>query len=397
MVLYRERRIFAPLFVLALALLAGCAAPWQAQTKPTPVARPTPTLVPGQQILQQTANMLNTANTLHGVFNLTISGQNFNGAMKSEVWNETPDKSRTVILQSSVTQITTGSLTVSDGKQIWQYDPAQKVVYHGAVQANTNTGGAPGAGSGRGGFLLNLVQSISTHSDGTLQSSNGTVNGHAVYDVHVVPQSGSASTAVPLTATPGSTNTQNSAANFDYEGEIYIDKATHLPVRLDLNVQNTGHVLVDLPTFELNQPLPANLFAFTIPSGVKVLPLAQGGGTGSLSLQQAQQQAGYHLLSMPSSQTAYTLHGVTALGAPGNQIYTLNYTQGSSSFTIAQGKPLANLPGASGQQISLRGTTGTLSSENGIMTLAWTENGVGIRLSGSLSNDQMVAIAKVLS
>ena len=112
---------------------------------------------------------------------------------------------------------------------------------------------------------------------------------------------------------------------------------------------------------------------------------------------QAQQEAGYHLLSIPGTQTSYQLRGVNALGAPGSQIYTLNYMKGSASFTIAEGKPLANLPGSGGQQVGLRGTSGTLSKSNGSTTLSWTENGIGITITGPLSNDQVVAIAKLLS
>jgi hypothetical protein len=91
------------------------------------------------------------------------------------------------------------------------------------------------------------------------------------------------------------------------------------------------------------------------------------------------------------------LQGVTALGAPGNQIYTLNYTKGNLSFTIAEGKALANLPASSGQHVNVRGTTGGLSSENGMTTLAWTEKGVGIRIAGNLSNEQVMSVASLLS
>jgi hypothetical protein len=150
----------------------------------------------------------------------------------------------------------------------------------------------------------------------------------------------------------------------------------------------------------LNQPIADGLFTFVPPAGVKVLPLQtanQNPTTGSITFVQAQQQAGYHLLSIPGSDTDYELEGVTALGAPGNQIFTLNYTQGNLSFTIAEGKALADLPGNTGQQKSLRGTIATLSTLNGITTLAWTEKGAGIRITGKLSNDQVVQIANLLS
>jgi len=69
---------------------------------------------------------------------------------------------------------------------------------------------------------------------------------------------------------------------------------------------------------------------------------------------------------------------------------------GGTTFTISEGKPLANLP-VSGQQVSLRGTTATLSSSNGSSTLTWTEKGIGIQIAGKLSNQHIEVIAKLLS
>ena len=50
-----------------------------------------------------------------------------NGTVNTEVWNVSPNKSRTVVLQSTIKQFSTGSITVSNGKQVWQYDPAKKL------------------------------------------------------------------------------------------------------------------------------------------------------------------------------------------------------------------------------------------------------------------------------
>lgn len=218
----------------------------------------------------------------------------------------------------------------------------------------------------------------------TLVSSTATIDGQSVYDIHVASQ------AQPTTTGP----------NYSYVGEVYIDKVTQLLVRVNLTIQSFGTVTLDVPKLLLDQPIADGLFTFVPPAGVKVLPLQeanQNPTTGSITFVQAQQQAGYHLLSIPGSDTDYELEGVTALGAPGNQIFTLNYTQGNLSFTIAEGKALADLPGNTGQQISLRGTIATLSTLNGITTLAWTEKGVGIRITGKLSNNQVVQIANLLS
>ncbi|HLG63228.1 MAG TPA: hypothetical protein VKY19_14920 [Ktedonosporobacter sp.] len=381
MSLSRRRNItlVSSFLLLCLALLAACGnTPPQTQAKPTP----SPTPGQGKQLLTAMARLLTTAQTLHGVFDLTITGRALNGSATTELWNMAPNKNRTLVLQSTVSQLVKGAITVTDGKQLWQYDPVQNVVYNGPL---SSTNGAP-AGGNQSQFVLNLVQTIFTHSDGAIKSST-TVNNHAVYDVHIVPQKDSASA--------GTGN-----ISFNYAGEVYIDKSTQLPVRLSLEIAGVGTVLLDLPTFELNQTLPDSLFTFTPPPGAKVLPLRQAtptGSTGSLTLVQAQQQAGYHLLSIPGDQADYVLQGVNALGAPGNQIYVLNYMKGNLAFTISEGKPLANLPDPSGHQVNLRNTIGTLSSANGTPTLAWTENGVGIHITGQMSQDQLVSIARLLA
>ena len=386
---YRRFSGFTALFLIIILLAAcGGSGAQQATTKPTPTLPPTPTPGPGQQLLATMARKFNTASTLHGVFDVNISGAVFNGTVNSEIWNASPNKNRTVVLQSTVAQFPTGSVTVSDGKVIWQYDPAKKVVYKGSVTDTTGTA-TPATGGGQAALIYNIVRTVFTRSDATLVSSSVKIDGRDAYDVHVVSQG--------QTATGGG----GGFGNFSYAGEVYIDKSTSLPLQVKLTIQGLGQVLLDIPMLALNQPIPESTFTFVVPAGVKVLPLQQANGTpetGSLTLDQAQQQAGYHLLSIPSSQADYVLGNVNALGAPGNQIYTLNYNKGSSSFTIAEGKPLANLPSDGGQQVSLRGTTGTVTTSDASTTLSWTEKGIGIRITASgLSSDQLVSIAKLLS
>jgi outer membrane lipoprotein-sorting protein len=372
--------VLACLLLIALLVVACGGEAQQAPRRPTPT--PTPTLTAGEQLLQKVATKLNGAKTLHGIFNLKLSGGNLNGTLNLEVWTATPDKDRSVVLQSSVAEIPVGTLNVSDGKHIWQYDPGKKVVYTGTVQQNQNGTGQTGGGGSQ--QLINLIQSIFTHSDGTLKSSSASINGRPAYDISIVPLGSAGSSG---------------ANSFNYEGDIFIDKETQLPTEVRLNVQGTGNVVLDLPKLELNQPITPDTFTFVVPPGVTEQPLKQNNtdnGSG-LSLEQAQKQAGYHLLSIPSSQSSYVLQNINALGAPGNQIYTLNYSQGKLNFTIAEGKPLANLPVNGGQQIALRGTTATLASENGTTTLSWTEKGIGIRITGVQDKDQAVAIARLLA
>jgi outer membrane lipoprotein-sorting protein len=368
-----------PFTFLFMLLLAACGS--SSATQATLQSTPAP--IQGQELLTKAGQNLKTAKTLHAIFDFDTTGTVANGTVSTEVWNVSPDKSRTVVLQSTLRQYSTGSITVINGKQVWQYDPAKKVVYTGQV---SNTTGTPVAGTGRDQtqFLTKIVQSVFTHSNATLVSSSARVNGHDVYDIQVTS---------PASAPANNTG----SGNFNYNGDVFIDKKSMLPVQEQLAVQGFGKVTINLPMIVLDQPIDTGLFTFVPPAGVKVLPFPKTTttDTGTLSLEQAQLQAGYHLLSVPTSQGGYKLQGVDALGAPGNQIFTLNYAKSNGTFAISEGKSLANLP-ISGQQVSVRGTTATLSTSGNSTTLTWTEKGAGIQIAGNMSKDELLTIANLL-
>lgn len=371
-----------PLLFLLVACSGGTGNTQRARGSPTP----TPTAEPGQQLLMQSAQLLNTAHTLHGVFDATISGQFANGELRSEVWRMAPNKSRTLVLKSTLSQFSNGTLVVSDGKTVWQYDPAKKRVYTGPA-STPGLAGTPVPGVNQAGgqsLVFSVVQMIFTDSAATLVSSSDTLNGRPIYTIRVSP--GSASTA------------SSNGLSFDYDGTVSLDRQTRLPVALDLSLAAFGQVHIAIPSLTLNPPLAPGLFTFTPPPGASVQPFppASGQDDNSLTLQQAEQQAGYHLLSIPASQTAYHLQTIDALGAPGNQIYALNYSFAGGTFTISEGKSLANLP-LGGQSLALRGTTATFSNASGTSTLSWTEKSIGIQITGPLTQNQLVTIARLLT
>src|SRR5690348_14364404 len=164
-----------PFTFLLMLLLAACG---NSSTTQTPVqSTPTPAPAQGQELLTKAGQSLKTAKTLHAIFDITTAGTAVNGTVSTEVWNVSPDKSRTVVLQSTIKQFSTGSITVSNGKQVWQYDPAKKVVYTGQVGNNIAA-----AGRDQTQFILNIVQSVFFHSNATLVSSSASVNAHDAYD-----------------------------------------------------------------------------------------------------------------------------------------------------------------------------------------------------------------------
>lgn len=381
----RLKVILSCVFLLLLLALTACNGASSTSAPPvTPVPTSSPVTDRGMQLLAQAGDRLNGARTLHALVDISIVGSALNGAIKSEIWSLAPDKSRSVVLQSNIGQYGAGTLTVSNGKQVWQYNPQQRVAYTAQVSpAGSATPTTGEAASDQSQVIFNLVRSVFTHSNATLVSTSASVNGRATYDIAITSQAA---------ASGSGTNGLN------YSGDIFLDKTSMLPVRVSLHVQGLGQITLDFQLLTLNQQLDGNLFTFTPPPGVKVLPFpTDSTATGGLTLAQAQAQAGYHLLSIPASARAYTLVSVDALGAPGNQVYTLNYqTQSGIKFTIAQSKALANLP-VSGQSVSLRGTTAIISSAGSAPSLSWTEKGVGIQIVGPLSASQLTAIANLLT
>ena len=365
------------LFLGTLLILSACGGPApKVQT-------------PGDKLLAKVAQTLTSAKTLHGIFNWSVAEPSSNQLVKSEVWSETPFKNRVVILQSTQANFTTGTIAVTDGKQEWLYKPIQKTVYTGSLptQPSTPTGqqikslAGPGGYIGQGLSPLNQLLSILTQSNATLGSTSANINGHSVTDVHVI--------------------SNTNASGSQYSGDVYIDNTSQLPVQAVLNGKDSdtgknAQEIIDIPLLILNSTLPDTTFSFIPPKGTRVMPTTPSTNTSSLTLDQAQQQASYHLLSIPSSVKSYTLQGVSLLGSQGHEIYELDYVNGNLNFAIDESKYFSqsDYPGKS---VSVRGTTGTISTDSsGTTTLYWSENGVGFAISGSMTSDQAMSIAGLL-
>ncbi len=88
---YRRFCGFTALFLIIILLAAcGGSGAQKATAKPTPTLPPTPTPGAGQQLLATIARKFNTASTLHGVFDVNISGPVFNGTVCNQQWRSFP-------------------------------------------------------------------------------------------------------------------------------------------------------------------------------------------------------------------------------------------------------------------------------------------------------------------
>src|SRR5260370_33327893 len=149
MSLYRWRATLLFTILLTL-LLAACAG---SSTSRAP-ATPTPAPRQGQELLTKVGKNLNAAKTLHGIFDVAVVGPGINGIVNTEVWNEAPGKSRTVVLQSTITQIAAGTLTHNDRKKGRENEPAKQGV--DTWRASNNNGSPTPRPGGRQGTKRNI-------------------------------------------------------------------------------------------------------------------------------------------------------------------------------------------------------------------------------------------------
>ncbi len=359
----------------------------------------------GQQKLTALLNQINQAQTLHGIYHITFDAQNFSGVIESEQWNSGTDKSRQLIRSSTIAQYIQGETTVINGSHIWQYDPSHHVVYTGTLSdsaANNSSSLISGLTTGQNFSFLPLLKLVLGRGTGTLQATPLTIDGHTVDDIHVVSNVSSSDTSANGSSsdTPGGAPGISSALN--YNGEVYLDKSSQLPVQLNLSLGGIGRIILNLPTFEINPELDNNLFTFQTPADAKEQPWQASnannlGGTTQLTFVQAQQEAGYHLLSVPADQSAYELEEVSALGIPGQSVYELRYTKGNLTFLVIEGKPLANLPApADSQHLHVREHDATILQQGDWQALTWTEQSKGITIYGNVSRDDLLALAQIL-
>jgi Outer membrane lipoprotein-sorting protein len=374
----RSRILLGTLLLLAVILLGTGGHTVRAESQP---------------LLTAIAHELDNARTIHGSFTTSISSQFFNGTVNSELWKQSPQNSRNEIHQSTLTQEPTGTVTISNGKQLWYYNPQTNIVYTGPVSTSATPNNGLNSVSGTGNDLLQtlfaLVQGIFEQGQGTLKADTSHINGHNALVIGVAATNTAQNGNVPFST---------------YSGNVYIDQQTHLPLSVELTIPNQGTVSMHINSLELNASLTTSTFTFTPPAGASVQPLAaensNAGNTTNdqITLAQAEKQADYHLLSIPGDQGQYQLSGVTLLGTSGDRTYALNYRKGSQQFMLAEGKPLANLPLASaGQPVQIQGQNGMLYSDQGTTTIAWTQQNIGLRLIGPLASSEEQSIANMLN
>lgn len=347
-----------------------------------------------EEILTHAVEILDAAQDGHAVLSIEADTPDRSGWATLEVWGKklpegNPDahpKFRAEVREASEAEAQ-GAVAVSDGAQFWLYVPARNTVWTGVVEEMHNVEEMPAY---EGKLPFDTPQ---TFVDWLLQVSEVTllgteeIGGHEVYRLQFVPRP----EELPEVAAAGGT------------GTAWVDQVRWMPLQAAFDGGSIGQGQVTAELVELDVGLSDDLFTFQIPDGVEVVPV-EDRSREHLSLDEAEAAvgfdpstgSGYRLLTPSHLPEDATLVDVMKMG---NTI-VLRYESAQGPFAVGQGTDgrAVEPPPASGEPVSLRGTTGTLfADEEGTkIFLAWTEDGRTFTVSGAISGEEALLVAESL-
>lgn len=345
-----------------------------------------------EEVLTCAVETLDAAQDGHAVLLVEADTPDRSGWATLEVWGKKPPegdahpKFRAEVRETSEAEAQ-GAVAVSDGEQFWLYVPARNTVWTGAVEEMRDVEQMP-AYEGELPF-----DSPQTFVDWLLQVSEVTllgteeIGGREAYTLQFVPRP----EELPEVAATGGT------------GTAWVDQARWVPLQAAFDGGSIGQGQVTAELVELDMGLSDDLFTFQIPDGVEVL-LIEDRLPQHLSLDEAEADfdpstgSGHRLLTPSYVPEGATLVDVMKMG----DAIVLRYESAQGPFAVGQGTDgrAVEPPPASGEPVSLRGTTGTLftneNEEGTKVFLAWTEDGRTFTVSGAISGEEALRVAESL-
>ena len=380
---------FASLLMLLSLMLAACA-PGQTLT--------------AEEIMQRMQHARDNLQTAHTVADVALNSPERSGTFKIESWAQKTDQVdasgkpiaqlRAKVLEAAGDDRAAslvGTEFVNDGETFWLYNPQENKVITGKLSELHN--GDVGAQDPTALMMRmqEMLQQIIDGSNMTIENDNEQIAGRDTRKVKLTPK--------PETQ-------QQLQLGSVIDTNLWIDKATDLPIKALIDAKDLGRVEATAVTLELNQPIAAETFSFTPPADAEVInaaEIAKQARPQTTTLDDARKQVSFTVLEPATLPAGTQLDEVQLLNLRGETIVQ-NYS-GSVSFSIVQGQegfPGADQApaGAQAQDVTVRGHQGTLitggaGTEQGTL-LRWDENNVTIVVAGTLSPDQALVIAEAL-
>jgi outer membrane lipoprotein-sorting protein len=343
--------------------------------------------------------------TGHAVVEFSVDAPDMAATGTMEVWGrmgagpEGEPAFRAEVLSASRPEVV-GMVAVSDGSQFWLWNPAENKVLTGTNEEMRAFIEAQMAAR-EGQFGEYTPEDFGQHEDFATgehpETAEEAVNKLLEYftaertGIERVGQDGAY--ALRLIPIPEQMPDEIRAAGGLVQ--VWLRTSDNLPLGAAYTGGAFGEGQVQATTLELNVELADTLFTFAIPEGATVESVADL-EPQTLSPAEAATQADFDVLEPAVLPADATL--VEVVDLRGAIVQRYNQASGGS-FTIAQGPAgAAPLPDGEGQPVDVRGTSGTLfTDDTGNRTLlTWQEGEVSIWIGGDLTAEQVQALADSL-
>jgi outer membrane lipoprotein-sorting protein len=307
----------------------------------------------------------------HAVLEISVEGQGMDEDLVIEVWEKKPDKFRAEVLETSDPEFEE-AISVTDGGQVWMYQPSQNEVLVGKIGADE-----PSSPRDMIQFVDEMIQRVLDTSEVKLVGEE-TVADLATYKLELTPKEGD-ETILPAGG----------------KVTLWVDRDRWIVLQAHFSGEVLGEGWMRVRAFELNTGIADDRFHFEIPEGANVISI-EDMRPKSLTLDEARAQADFALL-VPS----YLPEGVTLI-----EVFTvegafiMHYDHSTTSFAVVQGRSQEERQVPIGQEteIAVRGQTATLITDEarGNSFLTWVEDGVTITIAGHIGQDEILRVAESL-
>ena len=355
----RNKRLWVLSLLVALVLLlAGCGQG-----------------ITAEEIVAHVQETVANTQDAHAVVSASVNAQGMEMSATAEVWEQSPNRLRAVVLQTSQAEFADAVL-VSDGQQAWYYEPSKNRVLVGPVEEIETP--LPQQLISE---MQEMIQAVLDASEVELAGEE-TVAGKGAYKLILTPKEGEEGQEAVVF--PG-----NGTAT------LWVDKEQWFVLKATYEAASFGQGSLEVQSFELNPGLSDELFTFDPPEGATVVDV-ESQQPVALTLEEARAQADFPLL-VP----AYVPRGATLVEVfelSGSILLRYDHSP-DVSFTVVQGpEPFGPPPVGQVQPLTIRGQSATVVTDEvgGNTFLYWLENGVMMAVGGHLTVDDAIQVAESL-
>jgi len=357
-----KRRFIGLSALVALSLLlslflGGC------QNRPT-----------AEEIVAKTREVEASTEDAHAVLELSVQGQGMDDDLVIEVWEKKPNKFRAEVLEASDTELV-GAISVTDGDQVWMYDPDQNEAMVGEA--------GPGELSSPREMVQRMEGIILLALDTSEVELLGEedVAGVATYKLELTPR-----------------EDEEAILPVGSKATLWVDQERWIVLQAHFSGEIFGEGRMRVRSFELNTGIADDRFQFEIPDGAQVINIEDKRPT-PITLDEARAQADFTLLVPTYLPEGATLIDVFVIDGAEDGAFVLYYDHATTSFTVMQGSSpeVGETPNGQTAEVTVRGQVASLITDGlGNSFLTWTEDGVIITIAGHISQDEILKVAESL-